>query len=170
MGAIRGRGERFQNLPDFSRGYKTPKVPCQNGLVTTCHCSRRCSHILRPWPKAYLNFWFGWANYVVLGCPDCGGSTTEPRVEYRSIREARVSADRLLGEVEEFMDEDFCTDELTFDGGRLSIAEALQQLVSSPAIVRGCWTRRLHQPFQLWRSALLFLVLVRLAQWTQGMS
>lgn len=86
------------------------------------------------WAKAYLNFWFGWSNYVVLGCPDCGGSTTEPRVEYRSIREARVSADRLLGEVEEFMDESFCTDELTFDGGRLSIAEALQQLVSSYAL------------------------------------
>lgn len=85
------------------------------------------------WAKQLLNSRIAWSNYVVLGCPDCRGGACEPRVVYRCWRDARTFADRLLGEVVEFMDETICTESLTCDGKRVSIEEALAALAHSHA-------------------------------------
>ncbi|CAE7910725.1 unnamed protein product, partial [Symbiodinium necroappetens] len=54
------------------------------------------------WARAALNTLVAWSNYVTLGCPSPGSAACEPRVGYRCVQDARLFADRLLGELEEF--------------------------------------------------------------------
>ena len=84
------------------------------------------------WAKSFLNSWVGWSNFVVLGCPECRGSSMEPQSIYQRPEVMRAYADRLLGEVEEFMEE-VCIGALSMEGGRRSIEEALDLLQTSHA-------------------------------------
>ena len=66
--------------------------------------------------------------FAVLGCPSVRDGCYEPRVAYRSVAEARASADELLGEVEEFISSDLVFGRLDLDGKRSSIDALLQKV------------------------------------------
>ena len=55
------------------------------------------------WSKVFVNTLVAWSNFVVLGCPRDDSGVLEPRVAYRSVEGIRPFADKLLGEVVEFM-------------------------------------------------------------------
>ena len=78
------------------------------------------------WAKAFVNTFVAWSNFVVLGCPRPGGSGYEPRVAYRSSADARMFADGLLGEVEEFASLELALGTIECEGKR----GAVQSLVS----------------------------------------
>ena len=78
------------------------------------------------WSKAFVNTFVAWSNFVVLGCPRPGGSGYEPRVAYRSSADARMFADGLLGEVEEFASLELALGAVECEGKR----GAVQSLVS----------------------------------------
>ena len=82
----------------------------------------------RHWAKAFLNFWMAWSNYVVLGCPDCKGAGLEPQGGFRCQAEVRDYTESLLGEVEKFIDRDFCIEKISFGGDRRLMDEALKSL------------------------------------------
>eukprot|EP00438_Fugacium_kawagutii_P003209 Skav218054 [mRNA] locus=scaffold214:1429603:1436014:- [translate_table: standard] len=77
------------------------------------------------WAKRHLNVLVAWCNFVVLGCPDCSGWADEPQTAYRCCADARVFADKLLGEVEEFGSLEVRENLLTFKGGRRAVEKAV---------------------------------------------
>ena len=85
------------------------------------------------WSKASLNAFVAWSNFVVLGCPRPGSSGYEPRVGYRSVQDARLFADRLLGEMEEFASEDVVFETLECSGKRALLEELIGQVPGAVA-------------------------------------
>ena len=79
------------------------------------------------WAKSFVNTVVAWSNFVVLGCPGDDAGVLEPRVAYRSVEGIRPFADKLLGEVV-----DFITPEL-MDGSFVSSGKRgeLEALVAS---------------------------------------
>ena len=86
------------------------------------------SQAVRWFQKTFVNTFVFWCNFAVLGCPSVRDGYYEPRVAYRSVAEARVSADELLGEVEEFISSDLVFGQLDLDGKRNSIDVLLQKV------------------------------------------
>ncbi|CAE7206467.1 unnamed protein product [Symbiodinium sp. CCMP2592] len=80
------------------------------------------------WARSFLNVFVAWSNFVVLGCPREDGSGFEPRVGYRCLEHVRDFADRLLGEVEEFVCDELAQGTFKAEGKKASIEEVLVRL------------------------------------------
>jgi len=85
-------------------------------------------HLTARWARSFLNVFVAWSNFVVLGCPHEDGSGFEPRVGYRCLEHIREFADRLLGEVEEFVCDELARGTLKVEGKKASIEEVLMGL------------------------------------------
>ena len=77
----------------------------------------------RGWAMNFVNTVVAWSNFVVLGFPHCD-EFFEPPVAHRSVQSIRPYADKLLGEVVEFMNPEMLAGTLSCEGKR-SDSEAL---------------------------------------------
>ena len=80
------------------------------------------------WSKRHVNGFIGWCNFIVLGCPDCEGWSTEPQAIFRGADDVRPLADALLGEVVEFSSLELISGRLTCKGGRAAVEEVFERL------------------------------------------
>ena len=89
------------------------------------------------WAKSFVNTFVAWSNFVVLGSPRLEGGACEPRVGYRSMLDARLFCDRLLGEVQEFACHDVVLGSLECGGKRAIVEDLLQNVVTAAGACYG---------------------------------
>ncbi|CAE7719402.1 unnamed protein product [Symbiodinium sp. CCMP2592] len=124
-------GEGQGILPERGAGANIPLFPCTlpyPEAILTDGVSLDLEGCRRWFAKAFVNTFVAWGNFVTLGCPAEGGSGYEPRVAYLCREEARVMADELLGEVDEFVSEDLALGRLECDGKRGCIEALLEKI------------------------------------------
>ena len=118
-------------LPERGAGANIPLFPCvlpYPEAILTDGVSLDLEGCRRWFAKAFVNTFVAWGNFVTLGCPAEGGSGYEPRVAYLCREEARVMADELLGEVDEFVSVDLALGRLECDGKRGCIEALLEKI------------------------------------------
>ena len=105
-------------------GTDVPLFPCMlpypEAVVTEGEAMEE-GQVCEWWSKAFVNTFLAWGNFVTLGCPRPGGSAYEPRVGYLSMEGIRARADKLLGEVREFVCLDLVLGRLSCDGKKGAI-------------------------------------------------
>ena len=105
-------------------GTDIPLFPCMlpypEAVVTEGEAMEE-GQVCEWWSKAFVNTFLAWGNFVTLGCPRPGGSAYEPRVGYLSMEGIRARADKLLGEVREFVCLDLVLGRLSCDGKKGAI-------------------------------------------------
>ena len=89
------------------------------------------------WAKSFVNTFVAWSNFVVLGNPRLESGACEPRVGYRSMLDARLFCDRLLGEVQEFACHDVVLGSLECGGKRAIVEDLLQNVVTAAGACYG---------------------------------
>ena len=89
------------------------------------------------WAKSFVNTFVAWSNFVVLGNPRLESGACEPRVGYRSVLDARLFCDRLLGEVQEFACHDVVLGSLECGGKRAIVEDLLQNVVTAAGACYG---------------------------------
>ena len=75
------------------------------------------------WGRVFVNTLVAWSNFVVLGCPGGEGSAFEPRVAHRSVEGIRPYADKLLGEVANFVNPEVLSGTLSCEGKRRDLED-----------------------------------------------
>ena len=91
-------------------------------------CDETGEHSIRTWwSKRFVNTLVCWGNFVTMGCPEVGDNY-EPQGGYRCLRDIRVVADELLGEVIEFASEELLSGALGCEGKRVAIEKLLSQV------------------------------------------
>ena len=112
-------------------GADTPLFPCvlpYPEVLLTEGAFLDAPQVVDWWTKAFVNTFVAWGNFITLGCPSERGSGYEPRVGYRCLADARAFADKLLGEVEEFVCLELALGRLGCDGKRGCIEHLLGQV------------------------------------------
>ena len=108
------------NTPLFPSALPYPEVLGAKGRA-------RGSLDALQWGRVFVNTLVAWSNFVVLGCPDGEGSAFEPRVAHTSVEGIRPYADKLLGEVANFISPEVLSGALSCEGKR----KDLEELVAS---------------------------------------
>ncbi|CAE7727399.1 SMYD3 [Symbiodinium sp. CCMP2592] len=111
-----------QDAPLFPSMLPYPEVILPEGVHLEAEPAKKW------FAKTFVNTWVCWGNFVALGCPSMRGACIEPRVAYYNMADARVFADRLLGEVEEFTTLDLALGNLSCEGKRGTIESMLERV------------------------------------------
>ncbi|CAE7216591.1 unnamed protein product, partial [Symbiodinium sp. KB8] len=119
----------FQGAQGYllERSSEGPLFPCAlpyPEAILTEEVRGEAAEVTMWWSKAFLNVFISWGNFVTFGCPAPEGSGREPRVSYRASRDARVFADKLLGEMGEFVSYELVAGRLSC-GGKRSVVESM---------------------------------------------
>ena len=112
-------------------GTHVPLFPCMlpypDAVVTEGETMGE-GQVCEWWSRAFVNTFMAWGNFVTLGCPRPGGSAYEPRVGYLSMEGIRAFADKLLGEVREFVCLDLVLGRLSCDGKKGAIDALISEV------------------------------------------
>ncbi|CAE7210929.1 SMYD3 [Symbiodinium sp. CCMP2592] len=112
-------------------GSDVPLFPCMlpypDAVVTEGETMGE-GQVCEWWSRAFVNTFMAWGNFVTLGCPRPGGSAYEPRVGYLSMEGIRAFADKLLGEVREFVCLDLVLGRLSCDGKKGAIDALISEV------------------------------------------
>ena len=106
------------DIPLFPSALPYPEALLPEGCQSSGPGSRR-------WAMVFVNTLVAWSNFVILGCPGEQAGVLEPRVSYRSVQGIRPFADKLLGEVEEFVTPELLRGSLPCSGKRKELGKLL---------------------------------------------